>query len=105
MRHRVRVIPARARGFGREAIAAMAVSGDVGRSFFHRSVYRRGNQLPMPVHGLGDVRVVEHVYGDGFSFSESQDRAGRGAVITYCLYDFSWFDIDVYWIGSVRTCR
>jgi hypothetical protein len=46
--------------------------------------------LPMPMHSLGDIRVVEDVDGNGFPLSESQDGAGRGPVIAHSLYDFAW---------------
>src|SRR5579864_761751 len=89
MRHRVRVIPACADWFGREAISPMSVRRNVGRSFFHRSVHCGGNMLPMPMHRLSDIRVIEDLDGNRLPLSESQDRAGRGPVIAHSLYDFA----------------
>src|ERR1700680_3466164 len=75
--HAMRVIPARAGGFGREAVASMAVGRDRRRSLVHGPVHRRRDQLPMPVYGLRNVGFIEDIDGNRLAFRESQNRARR----------------------------
>ena len=59
--------------------------------------------LPMPMHSLGDIRVVEDVDGNGFPLSQSQDGAGRGPVIAHSLNDFAWSYFQRYGCNPERN--
>jgi hypothetical protein len=50
-------------------------------SFFGRAVDVGWDDLAVPVHELGRIRVVEHVDRDRFIFFKTQQRAGELAVI------------------------
>ena len=78
----VSVIETESGGLGGERNSARAVGRNEGSALFGGAVDVRRDELSMPVELLGDVGVVVDVDGDGLSFFEPKQRAGKLAVVS-----------------------
>ena len=94
--HRMRVIPARARGFRREVDAQVAVRRHKRAAFFLGAIRLGRNKHAVPMHQLRRVRIVEDVDGYRFSFLHAQQRAGNLAVVADGLDDLARRDFKRY---------
>src|SRR6185437_1626221 len=86
-RHRVRVIPARARRRGRELVTPGAVRWNHRRSFFLGTIDVGGNQQPVKVYELRRIRLIDYVHRDRRAFFHAHERTGRGAVVADRAHD------------------
>src|SRR6516225_4035819 len=75
------VVEAKAGRLRREGDAPHAVRRHIRGAFFGCAVDVGWDDLAVPVHQLGRIRVVEHVDRDRLPFFETEQRAGELAII------------------------
>ncbi len=78
----VSVIKTESGGLGSERNSARAVGRNEGSALFGGAVDVGRDELAVPVELLGNVGVVVDVDGDGLSFFEAKQRAGKLAVVS-----------------------
>ena len=77
----MRVVKAKARGFGHEGDPAHPVRRHEGRAFLGGAVHVARDHLPVPVHQLRRIGVVVNIDNDLLPFLEAQQRPRKLAVI------------------------
>ncbi len=105
VRHRVAVIPARPGGPRRNLIPAPSARRHRRRPFFLRSVHLGGQEQPMEVNVLGDIRIVDGVDRHWHAFAHPQHRAGRRAVVPDCADDVIGCEFNGHGRDSQREVR
>src|SRR5215469_911863 len=80
-RHYMRVNESGARWLRRQPISQMAVGGNYQALFLQRAVHVRGNDLPVPVHQLWRIGLVEDIHDRRHAFMQANQRTRNLPVI------------------------
>lgn len=93
-RHRMGVIPTRPCRVRRELIPMGRAHRYHRRTLFDRAIVQRINREPVPVHNLGNRRVVRHIDGHRHTLAQAKQRPRHLPVVSNGVDDHARSDLQ-----------